>query len=332
MPYQPIEDYGVIGNMRTAALISARGSIDWLCFPRFDSPSVFAALLDDEKGGRFSVHPVRDSVKYKQLYWPDTNVLVTRFLSHDGVAEVEDFMPAGIAGYPEWHDRIVRRVRVVRGSVPLEVVCEPAFDYAQSRHVVSLYAKGAVFDSRRFSLSLATRLPLEPTERGVRGRFELNEGQHATLVLSQTAPGICVCPPPSEAEAEELFEATVSFWRHWLSHSTYRGRWRETVHRSALTLKLLTYEPTGAIIAAPTCSLPERIGGPRNWDYRYAWIRDAAFTIYALLRIGFREEAMGFMDFLEARAEAEALRPGDEQPLQIVYGIDGRCELEERTL
>jgi GH15 family glucan-1,4-alpha-glucosidase len=329
MAYQPIESYGVIGNMRTAALVSARGSIDWFCFPHFDSPSVFAALLDDEKGGRFSICPARERVATKQLYWPDTNILVTRFLSEDGVAEIEDFMPAGIAGEPAWHDQIVRRVRGVRGTVELEVACEPAFDYARAAPAVTLTPVGAIFHGPGLDMALATHVPLQATPRGARARLTLREGEKATFALRRVAEGAGCGVPPAEARSTDLFEATVRFWRSWLARCTYRGRWRETVQRSALALKLLTFEPTGAIVAAPTCSLPEQLGGTRNWDYRYTWIRDAAFTLYGLLRIGFTEEAACFMEWLEARIREAG---GAEQPLQIVYGVDGRSDLTERTL
>ena len=326
--YQPIENYGLIGNMRTAALVGMNGSIDWFCFPHFDSPSVFAAILDDEKGGRFEIAPTQPGISSKQLYWPDTNVLVTRFLSPNGVGELEDFMPAGLPRDSPWQDHLIRRVKVVRGSMEFTVRCHPAFDYARASHRTTITTQGADFHSAGLSLGLLTTIPLTRDARGVQATFALQEGETVVFVLRRLPLDgqVGCCPSPEETNV--LFERTVEFWQRWLSKCTYTGRWREMVYRSALTLKLLTFEPTGAIVAAPTCSLPETVGGVRNWDYRYTWIRDAAFTLYGLLRIGFTEEAEGFMRWLEARAgEVEA-----DGSLQIVYGIDGRHDLTEQTL
>jgi GH15 family glucan-1,4-alpha-glucosidase len=328
MAYLPIEDYGIIGNMRTAALVGLGGSIDWFCFPRFDSPSVFAAILDDKKGGYFKIAPLGDDVVYKQLYWPGTNVLITRFLSTDGVGEITDYMPIGQRTADDGHNRLIRRVAVVRGTMKFRVECRPAFNYARDRHQTVVSSKGAAFHSPALSLGLTSSVPLKQDANGVCSEFTLDEGQTTRFVLSQIETGEGCGSFLPEGESRELFKETVDYWNRWLSHSTYRGRWREMVERSALVLKLLTYEPTGAIVAAPTCSLPEGTGGERNWDYRYTWIRDAAFTVYGLMRVGFTEEAGKFMDWIEARCHE--LEP--DGSLQIMYGIDGHHELAEETL
>ncbi|MEX5217126.1 MAG: glycoside hydrolase family 15 protein [Nitrospira sp.] len=329
MAYQPIEHYGIIGNMRTTALVGRDGSIDWFCFPHFDSPSVFAAILDDRKGGRFRIAPVNDRITHKQFYWPDTNLLITRFLSPDGIGEIEDFMPAGPAITPDWHHQLIRRIRVVRGRLTFQLQCHPAFNYARTPHETHMTGHGAGFYTPGLNLGLATALPLKKDDRGVSGEFTLQQGETAVCVLREIAAGEGCGSVVSDDQAQVLFESTVRFWRDWLSHCQYSGRWREMVARSALVLKLMTFEPTGAIVAAPTCSLPEEIGGVRNWDYRYTWIRDSAFTLYGFLRIGFTREAAAFMDWLDKRSH----QPSDaDGPLQIVYGIDGRTDLTEQVL
>jgi GH15 family glucan-1,4-alpha-glucosidase len=325
--YLPIAEHGIIGDLHTVALVGTDGTIDWFCTPRFDSPSVFASILDKDRGGFFQIAPAGVGYTVKQLYFPDTNVLITRFLTPDGVAEVEDFMP--IHRDPHHRRHIVRRVVGVRGQMRLRVECQPRFDYGRAPHEVEISDDGALFLSPVLTLALSTEVPLERRDDGVVGEFTLSDDQSATFALEQADDGT-LPPPLYHDEASALFERTVRFWRGWLGHSRYRGRWREMVHRSALTLKLLTYRPTGAIVAAPTTSLPEQLGGGRNWDYRYTWIRDAAFSLYALLRLGFTDEAEAFMGWLTERfRERREHRSG---PLQIMYGIDGRSELDELVL
>ena len=325
MPYQPIEDYGVIGNCRSVALVGRNGSIDWLCIPHFDSPSVFAAILDDKKGGFFRIHPEIDDVNRKQLYWPDTNILVTRFLSDRGVGEVTDYMPIGAPRPTEGYHYLIRRVNVVRGCMKFRMECFPAFNYARDKHTVELAKSGARFLSPNLKLALAADVPLTQEGNGVVATFTLKETETASFELHELDGGIAEM---SDEESNRLFHDTVGYWRAWLSKSTYTGRWRESVNRSALAMKLLTFAPTGAIVAAPTCSLPEHPGGSRNWDYRYTWIRDAAFTVYAFMRIGFMEEAAAFMNYLDQRCHE--LEP--DGSLQVMYGIDGRHALDEEEL
>ncbi len=328
MSYLPIEDYNLIGDMHTAALVGKNGSIDWFCYPHFDSPSVFAAILDHKKGGHFRISPRHNTVASKQFYWPDTNVLLTRFLSKDGVAEILDYMPVGRAARKYGRHKLIRRLTMVWGSMPFRVECFPSFNYARDKHETEMRGNGVCFHSDSLSLGLVSHVPLEPHERGVAADFTLKEGERVLFTLGGIERG----EEPGELlpweEAEERFSMTVDYWQEWISRCTYKGRWREMVHRSALALKLMTFEPTGAIVAAPTCSLPEHIGGERNWDYRYTWIRDAAFTLYALLRIGFTQEAEKFMGWLDGIAHD--LNPG--APLQVMYGIDGRHTLTEETL
>ena len=328
MTYQPIQDYGIIGDMHSAALVGTDGSIDWLCFPHFDSPSVFAAILDDEKGGRFKIAPSAEGAARKQLYWPDTNVLITRFFTPGGVGEIIDYMPVGVPENGHGYHQLVRRVRVVRGEMSFRVECSPAFDYAREEHETEVTDEGACFNSPGLGLGLATRVPLQENAGSAVAEFSLDEGETAVFVLREIEAGGGCGLSLSEKEEDELFKQTVEYWRRWLSKCTYSGRWREVVQRSALALKLLTFEPTGAMVAAPTMGLPEGVGGERNWDYRYTWIRDAAFTLYGLLRIGFTEEAAAFMGWIEARCKDS----GSDGSLQLMYGLDGRHDLSEETL
>ena len=330
MAYQAIENYGIIGNMQTAALVGMNGSIDWYCFPHFDSPSVFGAILDDHKGGRFHISPVAENVRHRQFYWPSTNVLVTQFSHPDGIAELQDFMAVERSPQLAAHRGLYRRIRCVQGSVRVALVCRPAFDYGRQAHETVLHANGATFRSPGLALNLCSAVPLrEDHLGGVTAEMVLEEEQSQIFVLRDILGRDDAREAPSASEAEEVFQQTVHFWQTWLSRCVYQGRWRERVERSALALKLLTFEPTGAIIAAPTTSLPEVIKGARNWDYRYTWLRDAAYTVYAFLRLGFTEEATAFVQWMHDYA-AKHSPPGEKLP--VVFTIRGETQIPEVTL
>jgi GH15 family glucan-1,4-alpha-glucosidase len=324
--YPPIEHYGIIGDLQTVALVGLNGSIDFLCLPHFDSPSVFARLLDWRIGGHFAIVPQLETPRRKQMYLPDTNVLLTRHLSDSGVAEISDFMP--IAG-PEEPSRLVRRVKSVRGDVTIRMRCAPGFHYAERRARVTVNDREALLESEDGTqrLRLAATVPLETDGEAAFAEFTLRRGENASFLLEELNDHRDATPL-TKTFVSRAFKETVNFWRDWIGRSTYQGRWRDEVNRSALVLKLLQSRHTGAIVAAPTFGLPECVGGERNWDYRYTWIRDASFTLYSLIRLGLTSETKAFIEWIVERSK-ETPEPGR---LQTIYGIDGRTELPEERL
>ena len=336
--YPNIGDHGLIGDLQTAALVTTDGCVDWFCVPRFDSPSVFASLLDADKGGFCRIAPDRDDYVSKQLYLPDTAILVTRFMTPDGVGEVHDFMPIAGAKATDRH-KLVRNIKVVRGTMKFRIQIKPRFNYGRTPHKLDYSEHGAVFHTDDMDLSVSgiapagvslrdLELAIEPDGGGLQWTRTLREGEIGGVVLESNGGLPQRLVPPEEAQA--LSDETARFWSDWLHRSSYRGRWREMVSRSAMTLKLMTYAPSGALVAAPTAGLPEQIGGERNWDYRYTWIRDASFSIYALLGLGYLEEAGQFMQWLRERATEQA--GNGSGPLRIMYRVDGSSDLTEETL
>jgi len=335
--YPNISDHGLIGDLQTAALVNTDGTVDWFCCPRFDSPSVFASLLDAERGGYFRIAPDTSGYVSRQLYFPDTGMLITRFMTPDGVGEVTDFMP--IAGTtPTDRHRLVRQLRMVRGVMTFVVEVRPRLDYGRAAHELKITEDGAVFSASGMDLSLnpvgdpavplaEQGLTIERLGDDLRLTRTLREGQTAGVVLESMSDRPRRVPP---AELEQLIDETAGFWREWVGRSSYRGRWREMVTRSAVTLKLMTYAPSGALVAAPTTGLPELTGGERNWDYRYTWIRDGSLSVYALLGLGYVDEAAAFARWLKDRSE-ESVGTGSG-PLKIMYRVDGSSDLTEETL
>jgi GH15 family glucan-1,4-alpha-glucosidase len=326
MNYQPIENYGVIGDLTTTALVSMEGSIDFMCFPNFDSPTIFAALLDAKRGGHFRIAPASGDFKHRQRYFPDTNILLTRFLGESGIAAISDFMAMQHLGH---NHNLVRRVKVIRGEINFRMVCAPKFDYGRAGHTIEKKNPHEIIfvpaKKNLPALRLRSSAPLKIENGEVMAEFKLGAEKTASFILEEANDE---SPSQNPDYVSDAFKETMGFWLAWVAKSKYRGRWREMVNRSALTLKLLTSQPHGSIVAAPTFGLPEKIGGERNWDYRYTWIRDASFTIYALMRLGYADEAQAFMRWMEQRCRD--LKPG--KPLQVMYRLDGRRELSEHIL
>jgi len=328
MAYQPIENYGIIGDLNTIALVSLNGSIDFMCFPDFDSPSIFAALLDDENGGYFQIRPAFSEMNTKQLYLPDTNVLLTRFLSTDGVGEITDFMPV-----EELYSgkELIRRVTTIRGDVHYKMHCVPRFNYGRSDYSVKKMSDYEIVlqseGDDKTVLRLTSTVSLTLDNDSIAATFTLSPNETADFLLEHIDKEHNNERDLKDFVTESLF-ATVNYWKDWVAQSLYRGRWMETVNRSALVLKLLTSHRYGSIVAAPTFSIPESIGAKRNWDYRYTWIRDASFTVYALLRLGYTKETGNFINWVEKLCQDIK----GQNKLGIMYSIDGGRQIEESII
>ena len=317
--YLPIADHGVIGNLHTLALVSLKGNIDFLCVPRFDAPSVFARILDADQGGTFEFECHDCNTNYKQIYLPATNILVTRLLSEDGIAELIDFMPIA---EDEDDFAIFRRLKGIYGDHKITVTVRPRFGYALRGCEAEKLPDGSGYllhdpKHEALSLRLLTKVDLKITPEGLTGDIHLKKGDNIDFILTldtgQDYP----------LDWQHQFDKTREFWIAWCAKSKYQGMWSEAVMRSALALKLLTSVNYGSTVAAGTFGLPEGIGGERNWDYRYSWIRDSAFTMYAFLRLGYKEEAQAYIDWIQRQCM---------ETLQLMYGVDGRRELPETNL
>ena len=296
-----IQDYAIIGNGRSVALISKRGSLDWLCWPRFDSQSVFGAILDSKNGGHWSIHPLHES-EVSRRYIENTNVLETTFLRPSGQIVLTDFMAVTSeenkrrALWPE-HE-LVRQIRCEHGKMEVVVEVSPRLDYGRVAPKIRDAGKfGWRIDTGANVFILRGNIALEPTPDGLAARFVLKSGESVVFTFSFSAEAPAVVPPLGRAIDEKL-NLAIDWWRSWAAQSTYCGPYQRQVTRSALVLKLLSYAPSGTIIAAPTTSLPESIGGGLNWDYRFAWLRDASFTVHALFGLGYKNDAAAFVDWL----------------------------------
>jgi GH15 family glucan-1,4-alpha-glucosidase len=327
----PIDAYAIVGNCRTAGLISREGSLDWLCLPRFDSPSVFGALLDPEIGGCFRIRPT-GAFDVARRYLPETNILETTFRTASGTVTLRDLLPVASEterrAQPRPDHQVLRELEGVKGDVELEVLYTPRPDYGRTRP--RLEARGALgiwCQINRAALSLHTELPmvLTPDRSSAYGRARVRAGDRAYLSMCYTeqAPGVV---PPLGVHARSEVERSAAWWREWARRCTYTGIHRAAVIRSALVLKLMAFAPSGAIVAAPTTSLPEQIGGQRNWDYRYCWLRDASFTVRALFELGYGDEAVAFLNWM---LHATRLTWPE---VQVLYDVFGHAKLPEQEL
>ena len=321
MAYRPISDYGVIGDMHSAALVSQGGSIDWLCFPRFDAPSVFAAILDHDQGGRFAIQPPGEH-HVSQEYLPDTNVLVTSFHTNGSRATLTDFMPMSDDITVSPHE-VIRIVRCESGQMSLECLFQPRLDYGRSATALTPAPQGVVARNGSACLSLSSTVPIEVSNGAARATFTLRAGESAAFVLrwQEEEPR-----PLADYDIYGKLGSTEAYWRTVASDWHYQGRWSDAVKRSGLALHQLLYAPTGAICAAVTTSLPEQIGDHRNWDYRFCWLRDAAFTVDVFHRLGHTVDTSPFLSWL-ASFPLDSL---DE--LQTLYGIGCETEVPEYIL
>jgi GH15 family glucan-1,4-alpha-glucosidase len=319
----PIGAHGIIGDMRSAALVNDKGSVDFFCWPEFDSPTIFCSLLDTPEAGIFQLAPDLPDARREQIYLPDTNVLQTRWLSEHAVVEITDLLPIGddVDALP----LLMRRVRVVSGSATFNLRCAVRHDYGRADTRAEMDAQDVTFHAAgQPSIRLASDQALQIDAQAAVAQFTLEHNESAAFMLGGSDD-----PRFAEGAAELCMERTLKYWRGWIGQSNYRGRWREIVNRSALALKLLTSRRHGAILAAATFGLPETPGGERNWDYRYTWIRDASFTVYAFMRLGFVDEANHYMQWLRGRVSDCCGKP---MKLNILYAIDGQQELPETEL
>ncbi|HWG90165.1 MAG TPA: glycoside hydrolase family 15 protein [Candidatus Thermoplasmatota archaeon] len=323
--YRPIQDYGIIGDCESAALVSSDGSIDWWCPPRFDAPSVFASVLDRERGGFFRIHGGERAASFSAYVGP-TNVLRTEFRTGNGAFEIIDFMPMGekarAAGV-----RLFRLVRGLQGTCTFEVEFAPRFNYGAVAPRLCTLGNGTLLaEGNGQTLALASPAPLAVGPGFAVGKFDIKEGEELAFAVGYRSFVKTKAPLDGAADARAALQETLNYWEEWARPHAYTGEYRDMVLRSALVLKLLTYEPTGAVVAAPTSSLPEWIGGVRNWDYRYAWIRDAVFAVRALSEVGHKEEARRFVEW--------AVRSADPDPakLRVLYSVGGKDCTPEKTL
>ncbi len=329
--YPPISDYAIIGDCRCAALVSKRGSIDWLCMPRFDSPSIFAAIIDRDQGGHFKISPEED-FEVDRAYVKDTNVLTTRFTTAAGVVELTDLMP--VYGRDEMHTflcperQILRSVKCVKGSVAIHIEYFPRPDYGRIQPKITDRGRLGLFwewKSKACYLTGDVLLTLTADRTGATAQIHLQQGEQAMLSLSFADGEPAIIPPLGE-NGEKMIDRTVAWWQGWSAQCGYEGKYRDGVIRSALFLKLMTYSPSGAVVAAPTTSLPEKIGGVRNWDYRFCWLRDAAMTIRAFFRLGYQREGFSFLSWM--LHSTRLTRP----ELQVAYDVYGETRLKEKEL